>query len=72
MKFRPSTKVKWKTDGGYAQGTVKETYDQTVIKTIQGLEYTKFGKPEDLALLIEQETGENALMLESEVLLSEN
>jgi len=65
--IREGTPVKWKWGQGTATGTVKETYDHTVTKTLDGAEVTRHGESGDLALLIAQEDGSEVLKLSHEV-----
>jgi hypothetical protein len=60
-------KVKWKWGNGHAEGTIKESYDHKVTKTIKGSEITRNGESKNRALLIEQEDGDTVLKLSSEV-----
>lgn len=65
--IRQGTKVKWTWGNGTATGKVKETFDKKVTRTIKGSEVTRNGSADDKALLIEQEDGDKALKLSSEV-----
>ncbi len=65
--IREGTEVKWEWGQGTATGTVTETYDHEVTKTLDGNEVTRKGESGDLALLIEQEDGSKALKLSHEV-----
>ncbi len=59
--------VRWKWGNGSAEGKVKETFSEEVTKTIKGSKITRKGESGNKALLIEQEDGDEALKLESEV-----
>ncbi len=65
--IREGTVVKWKWGNGIAEGKVKETYQDKVVKTISGQKVTRNGSEDDKALYIEQEDGGTVLKLESEV-----
>lgn len=65
--IRQGTSVKWKWGNGHATGTVENTYDETVARTIQGHEVIRHGSPENRAFLIKQQDGTEVLKLESEV-----
>lgn len=61
------TKVKWKWGKGVAEGTVKDTFDRDITTTIKGAKITRKGKPDNKALYIQQENGNEVLKLTSEV-----
>ena len=65
--IRTGSKVTWKWGNGTAEGKVKETFSESVTRTIKGNEVTRNGESGNKALLIEQEDGDNVLKLESEV-----
>lgn len=65
--IREGSKVSWNWGSGTAQGTVKETYAEEVTKTLKGTQVTRKGEQGNLALLIEQEDGDEVLKLTSEV-----
>ncbi|GAK94175.1 hypothetical protein JCM19298_650 [Nonlabens ulvanivorans] len=52
---------------GTAEGKVKETFTESITKTIKGNEVTRHGESGDKALYIEQSDGDMVLKLESEV-----
>ena len=60
-------RVRWHWGSGTATGTVRETFDRKVSRTLKGSEITRNGSPEDPALYIEQEDGDGVLKLASEV-----
>lgn len=66
--IREGTEVQWKWGSGFAEGTVKETFSETVTKTIYANEITRHGEPGNKALFIEQDDGTEVLKLESEVI----
>lgn len=59
--------VKWDWGNGVARGTVVETYDREVEKTIGGTTITRRGEAGNKALLIKQDDGTEVLKLEDEV-----
>lgn len=65
--IREGTEVKWKWGKGIATGKVKDIFDHDVTTTIKGSRITRKGKPENRALFIQQENGNEVLKLESEV-----
>lgn len=65
--IRQGTKVSWKWGNGTAEGKVKETFDKTITLTIKGNEVKRIGTPDNKALLIEQEDGDQVLKLTTEV-----
>lgn len=65
--IRKGTDVKWNWGQGTATGTVEETFDCDVTRTLQGGEVTRKGSQDDPALLIKQEDGDRVLKLRSEV-----
>lgn len=65
--IRVGTKVKWKWGKGTATGTVKDTFERDISTTIKGSKITRKGTPENKALFIQQENGNEVLKLESEV-----
>ena len=60
-------KVRWHWGSGTATGTVKESFDRKVTRTLKGSEITRDGSKDDPALYIEQEDGDGVLKLASEV-----
>ncbi len=65
--IREGSKVQWKWGKGIATGEVKDTFDRRITHTIKGAKITRIGKPENKALFIQQENGNEVLKLESEV-----
>ncbi len=65
--IREGTKVKWSWGNGTAVGTVKDTFDNEISRTIKGSKITRKGEKGNKALLIVQEDGDEVLKLESEV-----
>lgn len=67
MMIREGTTVSWKWGKGTATGKVKSTFAHEINTTIKGTKVTRYGKPNNKALLIQQENGSEVLKLESEV-----
>jgi len=65
--IRKGTKVKWKWGSGEAEGKVTETHTETIDKTIKGNKVTRKGESGNKALVIETDSGDTVLKLESEV-----
>ncbi len=65
--IRQGSEVSWKWGSGMARGKVIETYTTDITMTIKDAEITRKGEPGNKALLIEQQDGDRALKLESEV-----
>lgn len=64
--IRKGSKVKWKWGTGEAEGTVEETYSESITRTIEGTEVTRNGESGNKALYIT--TADSAVLkLESEV-----
>lgn len=59
--------VRWNWGNGVAKGTVEETYDKEVEKTIAGSTFLMRGEKGNKALLIKQDDGSQVLKLESDV-----
>ena len=64
---RRGSKVSWKWGNGHGKGAVKEVYNHRVSHTFKGEEIIRNGSPDDPAILIEQEDGDQVLKLASEV-----
>ena len=64
---RKGSKVQWKWGNGFGRGIVKETYTESITKTIKGSEVTRNGEEGNKALCIEQEDGDLVLKSENEV-----
>lgn len=65
--IRKGSNVQWKWGKGIGKGKVKDTFDHEVTTTIKGAKITRKGNPENKALFIQQENGNEVLKLESEV-----
>jgi len=66
-KFKEGDKVKWKWGDGYATGTVRSVFFEKTTRKIKGTEITRNGSKENPAIYIEQEDGDRALKLASEL-----
>lgn len=66
--IQEGTEVQWRSKDSFDEGTVLETFDKTVTKTIYSNEITRHGEPGNKALLIQQEDGTKVLKLENEVI----
>jgi hypothetical protein len=65
-------KVSWAWGNGRGHGTVREVIEQEMTRQIKGSEITRYGTPQNPALVIEQEDGDIVLKLESEVKAGED
>ena len=65
--MKNGAKVEWKWGNGTARGKVVETHTKPVERTIKGEKIKRNGSPDNPALLIEQEDGDQVLKLASEV-----
>ena len=60
-------KVRWHWGSGTATGTVREVIAESVTRSLKGSEITRHGTPDNPALLLVQEDGDQVLKLASEV-----
>lgn len=67
MKFKKGSKVNWKWLGRQINGSVKEVYTESIVKTIKGKKIHRNGSPEKPAYLVESEAGNLALKLQTEL-----
>ena len=67
MTMKVGDRVVWRWGSGTATGTVKESFERRVSRSLKGSRITRNGSPGDPALLIEQEDGDRVLKLASEV-----
>lgn len=65
--IRIGTVVKWSWGKGTAKGKVVETFSKKITKNISDTTITRNGEPNNKALHIKQEDGNEVLKLESEV-----
>lgn len=65
--IREGSNVQWRWGRGTATGKVKEIFDHKITTTIKGSQITRKGSPQNKALFIQQENGNEVLKLESEV-----
>jgi hypothetical protein len=66
-KLAKGTKVEWKWGANTAEGTVKESFEKSVQRTIKGTKVKRNASKEEPAYLVEQEDGGRALKSESEL-----
>lgn len=67
MKFKIGSKIQWKWLGRAINGVVKEVHTKSVTKTIKGKAIKRNGTKEVPAYLVEAESGNLALKLETEL-----
>ena len=67
MSMKVGDRVRWHWGSGTADGAVREVITEAVTRSIKGAEITRHGTPDNPALLIEQEDGDQVLKLASEV-----
>ncbi len=67
QQFRVGQKVRWKWSGNTAEGTIKETFKESVSRTIKGSKITRNATEDEPAYLIEQEDGDQVLKSASEL-----
>ncbi len=65
--FRVGQKVSWKWSGSTAEGTIKETFKESVTRTIKGSKITRNATEDEPAYLIEQDDGDEVLKSASEL-----
>ncbi|WP_459555980.1 hypervirulence associated TUDOR domain-containing protein [Lacunimicrobium album] len=65
--YPQGTPVKWKWGNGYGHGTIKQSFDRDVQRTIDGEKITRHGSKENQAYEIQRKEGNNVLKLHSEI-----
>ena len=65
--FRTGQQVRWQWSGSSATGKVVERFDRRVQRTLKGSRIVRNGSKDDPAYLVEQEDGDQALKLGSEL-----
>lgn len=65
--FRKGQAVRWNWSGGSASGKVAERFERRVQRTIKGSKIVRNGSADDPAYLVEQDDGDRALKLGSEL-----
>jgi hypothetical protein len=65
--FRTGQVVLWNWSGGTASGKVVERFDRRAQRTIKGSKIVRNGTKDNPAYLVEQEDGDRALKLGSEL-----
>jgi Hypervirulence associated proteins TUDOR domain len=66
-KFKVGTEVEWPWGKGHATAKVKQVFTESVTRTIKGSKITRHGTKETPAYLLEQESGNEVLKLETEL-----
>lgn len=59
--------MRWQWSGSHAEGKVVDRFERRVQRTFQGSKVVRNGSAEDPAYLVEQEDGDHALKLGSEL-----
>lgn len=59
--------MRWKWAGGHAEGKVVERFERRVQRTFKGAKIVRNGSAADPAYFVEQEDGDQALKLASEL-----
>lgn len=67
QKFQVGQYVNWNFGSGTAKGKIKESFKESVTRTIKGQEITRNATEDEPAYLIEQEDGDRVLKSESEI-----
>lgn len=65
--YQTNTKVEWDWGQGTATGYVREVFHEQVTRTIKGTKVSRDGSDDNPAYLLEQEDGDRALKLHSEL-----
>jgi hypothetical protein len=65
--FRKGQSVRWQWSGSSASGKIAERFERRVQRTIKGAKIVRKGTRDDPAYLVEQENGDRALKLGSEL-----
>ncbi|MGN6496480.1 MAG: DUF2945 domain-containing protein [Tsuneonella sp.] len=65
--FRSGAKVSWDWGAGHAKGRVSERFERRVQRTIKGKKIVRNGSAKNPAYLVEQDDGDTALKLGSEL-----
>jgi len=65
--FRKGQAVRWNWGAGSASGKVAERCERRVQRTVKGAKIVRNGSAEDPAYLVEQDDGDRALKLGSEL-----
>lgn len=67
MVIRKGTRVKWRFGNAYGRGKVEASFTQKVSRIISGSLITRYGQKSNKALYIKNDSGDDELKLESEV-----
>ncbi len=65
--YQTNTKVEWDWGKGTAQGYVREKFTEKTTQHIGGTDVTRNASDSDPAYIIEQDDGDKALKLHSEI-----
>ncbi|OLR89687.1 hypervirulence associated TUDOR domain-containing protein [Actinokineospora bangkokensis] len=65
--YRKGSEVSWKWGNGEATAKVVSSHKETITRTIKGEEITRKGSDDNPAYVLEQEDGNRALKLHSEL-----
>jgi hypothetical protein len=65
--FRKGQSVRWQWSGSTASGKIVERFERRVQRTIKGSKIVRNGSTDDPAYLVEQDDGDRALKLGSEL-----
>lgn len=66
-RFREGASVRWKWGNGSATGTIVETFERRVQRTLDGSKIVRNGTSTNPAYLIEQDDGDRVLKRGSEL-----
>jgi len=66
-KYQKGTKVEWDWGNGTAEGSVAESFEREVERTLKGSKVKRNGSDDDPAYLIRQDDGDEVLKLHSEL-----
>lgn len=67
MKFKKGSKVQWKWLGRNIQGIVLQSFVKPIEKEIKGKKIKRNGSAENPAYLVQSESGNEALKLQTEL-----
>ena len=66
-RYSSGDKVEWNWGSGTATGTVRESFTESVTRTIKGNEVTRDADADNPAYLVEQDDGDRVLKSEGEL-----
>lgn len=70
--IKAGTKVKWKIGSTYNEGIVLEIFERSISIEISGSMVTRDGSEKNRALLVKEDSGDKAVILEMDVIAVEN